>query len=585
MAIQNKLGRVQGAGVFVTTAEAYLGSNYQYVSRSDIFPTPENGVKPLLGDCIIFANGVVGTVSNVQSSSTIGCKTNLFSLKGKDGLNITKVEQTTTSTQSGGINVVTFTLSDGSKHNVQIANGQEGGSGVDGLVVKNENDQNKLYLTKEGQTVGTGITFPEGNGGGAGGTNFIANSNFSVNQRGKQIYDEQGTGRVYTLDRWAKNSATGNLVVEKIEGGSGGGSAVPNDGTFVENIYFNTSLSVDEVKAICNSIDGWVDLSDNQDGSLLIYYVAISEDMSAMLGIVKVGNDFMINCIIGDQEIAPWQSMPFMGETIGWQGMDVYPFNGNAVDGAALEAPFVVGLENDKLANLFSTTTSFGSGDSEKVCVSGTVTGRGEIFVQPVEGALLAGQTVAFSMQIPSLSGECMVGIVSKQGNTQTETYLAAKQGLNTLSCTIPANANQVVCGLFYTGDNQTVLSAKVAWAKLEVGKKATQYVPPLPAMDMAECQRFFQKADYNGAVGLAKSENLLEVTLPLPTTMRKTPSVNDTAKLYINNAHSLATPSVTKAGNNCVSLSFATQNVIANNFYVLNDYTGFFDAELYENE
>ncbi len=527
----------------------------------------------------------MGIVSSVQSSSTIGCRTNLFSLKGKDGLNITKVEQTTTSTQSGGINVVTFTLSDGSKHNVQIANGKEGGSGVDGLVVKNENDQNKLYLTKEGQTVGMGITFPEGNGGGAGGTNFIANSNFNVNQRGKQIYDQQGNGRSYTFDRWAKNSATGNLTVEKIESGSGGGSAVPNDGTFVENIYFNTALSVDEVKSCLNSIEGWSDASGEQDGSLLVYYAAVQEDLSAALAVMKIDNDFVIMGIVGNQEIAFWQSVPLMGETLGWTGMGSCPFNGKTINSIALDIVFAVGNENDKLANLFSTSTSFGGGESAKVRVSGTATGKGEVFVQPLEGALLAGQTVAFSMQIPSLSGECMVGIVSKQGDTQTESYIAAKQGLNTISCTIPQNATQVVCGLFFTGESQMDLSAKIAWAKLEIGKKATQYIPPLPASDMAECQRFFQTAAYMGAVGFAKTATLLDVTLPLPTTMRKTPTTDSTQKLYINDVHSLAIPTVTKAGNNCVCLSFESQNVLANNFYILTDYTGFFDAELYEDE
>ena len=571
MAIQTKLGRVQGAGVFVTTAEAYLGSNYQYVSRSDIFPTPENGVKPLIGDCIIFANGVVGTVSNVQSSSTIGCKTNLFSLKGKDGLNITKVEQTTTSTQSGGINVVTFTLSDGSKHNVQIANGQEGGSGVDGLVVKNENDQNKLYLTKEGQTVGTGITFPEGNGGGAGGTNFIANSNFSVNQRGKQIYDEQGTGRVYTLDRWAKNSATGNFVVKKIQ--SSATRVVPNDGSVINTIYFNSNATLQQINDIINNADlpfvtGFADFP--------VYAVAIANNV----GLCILQGD-------GFYTIA-WKSLADGSEGVIYTTLnDEWGASSMNLNGECMSQfmGMQIGTHNDKLVQLISLSNDFSVAHEGSVSVEGSFSDVGEIFVQPVEGSLLAGKTISFSMNVPVLSGECMVGVLSKQGDAQTGTYIPAQQGINAITCTIPKNATQVVCGLFNTSATNGELFATVDWAKLEVGKKATQYVPPLPAMDMAECQRFFQKADYNGAVGLAKSENLLEVTLPLPTTMRKTPSVNDTAKLYINNAHSLATPSVTKAGNNCVCLSFATQNVIANNFYVLNDYTGFFDAELYEDE
>ncbi len=569
MAIQTKLGRVQGAGVFVTTTDAYLGSDYQYVSRSDLFPTPENGIKPMLGDCIIFANGVVGIVSTVQSSSTIGCRTNLFSLKGKDGLNITKVEQTTTSTQSGGINVVTFTLSDGSKHNVQIANGKEGGSGVDGLVVKNENDQNKLYLTKEGKTVGTGVDLPQG--GAKGGTNYIANSNFKVNQRGKQIYDEQGTGRVYTFDRWAKNCATGNFVIKQTEPAAN--KAVPNDGSVINTVYFNSNLTKQQVTDIIDNanlpfVAGFTDLP--------AYFICVANNIG--LGILK-GNDFYT---------IAWQNLADNTNGVFYSSIDdvwrttSFDFNGESISEFA---GMQLGTHNEKLVQLISTSADFSGLNDGRVSVGGTFSNDGEVFVQPLEGALLAGQTITFSMQIPSLSGECMVGVVSKQGDTQTESYLAAKQGLNTISCTVPQNATQVVCGLFNSNATGGEFFATIGWAKLEVGATATQYLPPLPASDMAECQRFFQTATYMGAVGVAKSANVLEVTLPLPTTMRKTPTADSTQKLYINNAHSLATPTVTKAGNNCVCLSFATQNLVANNFYVLNDYTGFFDAELYEDE
>ncbi|MBR2372168.1 MAG: hypothetical protein IKA90_04800 [Clostridia bacterium] len=245
-----------------------------------------------------------------------------------------------------------------------------------------------------------------------------------------------------------------------------------------------------------------------------------------------------------------------------------------------------IGTHNDKLVQLISISPEFNDSSSGKVSVSGTFANVGEVFVQPVEGCLVADKTVTFSMQISSLSGGFLVGMVAKKGNvTKAEQYVVAQQGVNSVTCTIPQGATQVVCGLFNANVAGSEFLATIDWAKLEVGVSATQYLQPLPAMDVAECQRYFQKADYNGAVGLAKSENELGVTLPLPTTMRKTPTVNDTAKLYINNGHSLATPSVTKAGNNCVSLSFATQNLINGNFYQLNDYVGYLDAEIYEDE
>ena len=186
---------------------------------------------------------------------------------------------------------------------------------------------------------------------------------------------------------------------------------------------------------------------------------------------------------------------------------------------------------------------------------------------------------------MPTLVGECMFGVVAKTAGGQLQACIPAQQGKNVVSCVVAPNATQVVCGLFNNGQTQADFLATIAWAKLEVGDNATEYLEPLPASDMAECQRYFQKTDYNGAVGYAKDQSTLETTLFLPTTMRKTPAVNSDEKMYVKNAHAMATANVVKSGNNCVCLSFATQNLIANNFYVLNDCTGFFDAEIYENE
>ena len=46
--------------------------------------------------------------------------------KGDDGASLVDVEQTQTSTQSSGENVITFTLADGTKRKVSVYNGEQG---------------------------------------------------------------------------------------------------------------------------------------------------------------------------------------------------------------------------------------------------------------------------------------------------------------------------------------------------------------------------------------------------------------------------------------------------------------------------
>lgn len=53
-------------------------------------------------------------------------------LKGNDGVGIASIEQTTTSTEDGGSNEITITLTDGSQSKFQVLNGKKGSAGVDG---------------------------------------------------------------------------------------------------------------------------------------------------------------------------------------------------------------------------------------------------------------------------------------------------------------------------------------------------------------------------------------------------------------------------------------------------------------------
>lgn len=51
---------------------------------------------------------------------------------GQNGVGISKIEQTTTSTVSSGINVITVTLTDGRKYTFEVRNGAQGEKGANG---------------------------------------------------------------------------------------------------------------------------------------------------------------------------------------------------------------------------------------------------------------------------------------------------------------------------------------------------------------------------------------------------------------------------------------------------------------------
>ena len=70
------LGRVQGAGMFTTTAAS--GTS---VAASTISPT---NISPLVGDSVIFPNGDVRNVTAV-SGGTITCGNVVTNIKGETG--------------------------------------------------------------------------------------------------------------------------------------------------------------------------------------------------------------------------------------------------------------------------------------------------------------------------------------------------------------------------------------------------------------------------------------------------------------------------------------------------------------------
>ena len=145
------LGRVRGTGMYTTAQESTSEKNIT-IQKALVSPT---AFPPVVGDAIIFANGDVREVISTDDlfvfcgeakanfkgekgdqpthywqgsvlTVTSGSGTSSADLKGDRGIGISKIEQTTTSNQDGGTNVVTITLSDGQETSFSVKNGNKG---------------------------------------------------------------------------------------------------------------------------------------------------------------------------------------------------------------------------------------------------------------------------------------------------------------------------------------------------------------------------------------------------------------------------------------------------------------------------
>lgn len=149
-------------------------------------------------------------------------------------------------------------------------------------------------------------------------------------------------------------SAANGLPLEVDELPSSGGTAVPNSG-YVEKVYFNTSLSTEEVVNIVESAN-----LTYQNG--YIYVVCTNEDGSNAIMMGNYGNGVVF---IADSTMSNiyFSSDP---EDNGWDStlkeLGVIPLDITCVSETN---GITVGLENDKLTNLFSTTPFGGNAGVE----------------------------------------------------------------------------------------------------------------------------------------------------------------------------------------------------------------------------
>lgn len=95
-------------------------------------------------------DGTKLTITSASGTSTA----DLAGTPGKNGVDITNIEQTTTSDADGGTNVITISRSDGTSHKVTIKNGSKGSPGENG-----ENGKSAYRYAVDGGYTGTEADF------------------------------------------------------------------------------------------------------------------------------------------------------------------------------------------------------------------------------------------------------------------------------------------------------------------------------------------------------------------------------------------------------------------------------------------
>lgn len=151
----------------------------------------------------------------------------------------------------------------------------------------------------------------------------------------------------------------GSELVIVAGGSSTAGTPVPNSG-YVEKVYFNTNLSDEEIIALFDTIA--------VEHSILLFTGEHENDFDGCHYIMTEGGA-AISCDGVPVWVSP-KAPDYIISSVGFTGWKtdfngIVEINDNAFNKMDLNGdgnPYDVGVENDKLVNLFSATPNFGSG-------------------------------------------------------------------------------------------------------------------------------------------------------------------------------------------------------------------------------
>lgn len=111
--------------------------------------------------------------------------------------------------------------------------------------------------------------------------------------------------------------------------------------------------------------------------------------------------------------------------------------------------------------------------------------------------------------------------------------------GTYSITHTVSANATKLECRKYYNGANTTSDGiATIAWAKLEIGSVATEFIPPLISEELPKCQRYGFMLAF-GPVRYPSTQidaSIIDFTIPTPVSLRTPPTLSNTANIVVYN-------------------------------------------------
>lgn len=203
----------------------------------------------------------------------------------------------------------------------------------------------------------------------------------------------------------------------------------------------------------------------------------------------------------------------------------------------------------------------------------------------------LSGKTVTFSVLVPSVSGTLRAHIAGYDSNDTYQTLKSldlSAPGILQLTTTLPDISDylEFFARIFnVTAGTDSVIAA----AKLELGPHQTlahqdadgDWVlndpPPNKALELLKCQRYQIAIDIPGinyepiGIGVARSPNNANITVPLPVSLRAKPAVVYSGDFFLFGAveggstttHAITNIVVDAVSNNCVMLDIAVSGTL----------------------
>lgn len=213
--------------------------------------------------------------------------------------------------------------------------------------------------------------------------------------------------------------------------------------------------------------------------------------------------------------------------------------------------------------------------------LTSTNTSAGVMLSQDLENfAKYKSKTVTVSFNATRSAGSFAIQ-VSDGVDTTTSSYISAT-GTVTATHTVNASATKLTVSIMQDAVATTITPI---YCKLELGSIATPFVPPLRAEELPKCQRYGIPIRLHGGANYATSTTSILCGIPLPTTLRTSPTITVSTQPTVGGNGSTYTATNALVGNifaNVVTLLIITSGLTENEIYALQGGMAFLDAEIY---